>query len=501
MSLTTFLPAGLDDAGSRAKTVILGLGIASAAAALSFWLSTGVTHWGILAAIAVAAIFVLKMRHVVALPLFGLVALCLIGPVRMDQGLLDARLETLPPDVLVRTAFYLLPGAGSYYPELALLIVFAALVLVAGPRSFGCTHDWIMEGSLLAFVAYASFDLVRAPHAGIDVPFWAREFVPILALLLIFPLSAIFVQKPWTMRYLTVRMLVLLLVFVVHSGYVSLVAGIDDDIRLTEAAPYNTLPFAPVCCVLLLGQILSGSPSARWWRVLRWLILGAAGCVVILSATRIALIATIAGTAFAVVCSARYGGDTKRRLFHLVKPFAAFAGVVLLLGLAYIVYGSAMRERMEGGLQESSAASRFVENRAAINKFIRSPLIGSGLGSMFVFEDTIGWEPWPYVHNGYLYYLADLGAIGLFFYAVFCAGLIRSSWRNIRQVPLSKLSYFLGGGSAIVVLLVYSAVQASYRSFQNSILLAFAAALCTAAVSPSRAVAPFKGDRPAICAE
>ena len=117
-------------------------------------------------------------------------------------------------------------------------------------------------------------------------------------------------------------------------------------------------------------------------------------------------------------------GAPRKRMLRLV--LASFAGIILVAAIVFpklmvdLVAGLAVRLAQLGG-RDLSLESRLAESAVVLDHFVRSPVIGYGMGAEFSFFNPINsltTTTW-YIHNGYLFMLYKFGVVGTILYLSF----------------------------------------------------------------------------------
>ena len=110
---------------------------------------------------------------------------------------------------------------------------------------------------------------------------------------------------------------------------------------------------------------------------------------------------------------------------------AAITLVTALAGLvgAWLVAGDRLLELIQQmATREEQARGRVELIESALSEFVKHPFLGAGLGNFRVVEGTI-------VHNTALWFLADLGAVGLLFFAGFVLSFFAKGMAAYRFAP------------------------------------------------------------------
>jgi O-antigen ligase len=177
----------------------------------------------------------------------------------------------------------------------------------------------------------------------------------------------------------------------------------------------------------------------------------------------------------------------RRRLLNVVAASVAFLLCLLvafnLLGGKYAESAAAVSSRFTSVFagkeltQSSSMGDRVIENEYALKTIEERPLLGSGLRTIYrpnIYgdEDTLNY----YVHNAYLWFMKDVGIIGLALFLWFFVGIIYRGMRNFNHIKDEYLRAVLAG-------FVLSSLGFLPMSFINPVYMQWFSIVCIAITS------------------
>jgi len=161
------------------------------------------------------------------------------------------------------------------------------------------------------------------------------------------------------------------------------------------------------------------------------------------------------------------------------------AGVFAFQFLHGSVFLDAFVQRFTN-LEEAASSPRAKEIAYAVSNFLRSPIVGNGLGfrvpvSVNEFEPVTGALWVPYMHNVWAYLLMDLGIVGFLGYVGFFAGAAYVGWSRYRVESPGFTALLL-----MAALLLYFTVEAAFRQIQSNLVLAILAVVLTKSLPEKR---------------
>ena len=402
--------------------------------------------------------------------LFALIALCAIPPTRMEESVLEYYLGAVVNDPIVTVAYYLIPGMQNYYPEIVLLFLILLLWTEFGIKSFQTIKESkLFSTSLILFVTLAMINCMIALSSGVDFQRWVREYIPIFVLLSFFPMFLWFRNNERMLKLSLHVIIILCLIYALHSVYTFFVSGIDIRLRLTHITPYNNYPFAGIAVVSIVPLLMLKRLDS-FLRVSLWMLLAMAFGVILLNQIRGLVISVGISFAFIIAASIRVN-SSQRNPYIFNRCLKVFIPISLILIILFAFVGQELTGRLLLGFGEESAQWRLFEIEAAWEKFIERPLYGWGLGSPLAVQGFGFGVQWFYIHNSFFYYLANLGVIGFVPWVILWVAILRKLLQGLNKVPDRFLAYFLSFGSILILIMTYGIFESTFRTYQNSIIM------------------------------
>lgn len=117
---------------------------------------------------------------------------------------------------------------------------------------------------------------------------------------------------------------------------------------------------------------------------------------------------------------------------------------------------------------DGSTMDRFKEADTVFTKYLNKPIMGYGLGAVTQDRmvvrgeqgEKVKQESWGYVHNGYLYVLFKLGAVGLIVFLVMIFSFVYRGLVALKSMPESKeKTYYVGYLMFVVSMVPHSIVS------------------------------------------
>lgn len=444
-----------------------------------FFLVAGIAFFFLLighlfVALVVAAsgsLIILKLWHSFKhIFLFAFIILCAIPPTRMEESILEYYLGTLVNDPVVTLAYYLIPGMKNYYAEIVLLLLIVLLWIKFGIKSFRTIRESkFLSTSLILFVTLAMINVMIALSSGVNFQRWVREYIPIFILLSFFPMFLWFCDDEHALRLSLHVIIILCLIYILHSVYTFFASGMNILLRLTHITPYNNFPFAGIAVVSLVPFLMFKRLNS-FLKVCLWILLAMAFGVILLNQIRGLIISVGVSFVFIIAASIR-ASSSKRNPYIINRCLKVFIPASLLLIILFAFVGQELAGRLLLGLGEESAQWRLFEIEAAWGKFIERPLYGWGLGSSLIVQGFGFGDHWFYIHNSLFYYLFNLGLIGSVPWVILWVAILRKLLHSLNNVPDRFLTYFLSFGSILILIMTYGIFESTFRTYQNSIIM------------------------------
>jgi O-antigen ligase len=206
-------------------------------------------------------------------------------------------------------------------------------------------------------------------------------------------------------------------------------------------------------------------------------------CALSLTQTRLAQLLTVA---FAIVVAALW-------IFRYHRKQAPLLIVAVLLGTAFVMALAWQLQlpwlfRFKGLLNGNDFAARLVPWEAAFNAWRDAPWIGHGPGSFYTLffqyvnpESRAYWLERSFIHphNALLDAAVEGGLLGVIGYVIFWGAALWLLWRGARHGDSVRKAYFAATLAGLVIYLIYSQFDVTYRMLTVTLpcLLALAAAV------------------------
>jgi O-antigen ligase len=195
---------------------------------------------------------------------------------------------------------------------------------------------------------------------------------------------------------------------------------------LSSALAANPNDLAMVLCLFLpLTAVLALTTRRNWLRLLAWSLVAVDVTAIFLTLSRAGLLMLIVATVLFV----RFLWRQRRR-----KTVAALA-IAVVVAAANLPAGFSERFATAFGEErDGSAQLRQDDQVTALRYIVRHPLVGAGIGSDVAAMDSLrATVSWTRVHNVYLAYGVDLGALGLVLFCSLFVTCVKSAMRVERQ--------------------------------------------------------------------
>ena len=213
--------------------------------------------------------------------------------------------------------------------------------------------------------------------------------------------------------------------------------------------PNNCGGFCGIVLVWLMAIAFGRVKGSK----LVWLLAASAVIGLILSGSRGAGLATLAGLGLILI---------SQRKLKLVLSLAAMLALVLML--THHLVPDRMSE-----IDDATVYGRLAVNGVALDCFLSHPVWGIGTTNFSGVLPTMIWWPWDTIptHNIFLQQLAETGLVGLVLFWAPVAALFRFAWQH-RAEPL-----MLGCAAALVVFAIHGLFDYMFETAPQYLLLIF----------------------------
>src|SRR5262245_7195219 len=186
--------------------------------------------------------------------------------------------------------------------------------------------------------------------------------------------------------------------------------------------------------VLVSFRPSTDDPSAsRWWL----LAAGILWTTVVLSRSRAGILCALAAIALAVILP---------KLPLRVRPSGKSLTLLLIGGAVLVVVGIELwgpfhqfvlepLTRLVRPHADESDALRWQSTALGLQAWLRHPVLGNGLGAFLLNRENAGLPP-VVIHSVPIWFMAEMGVIGLAAYAAFVASLVWSGFAALRGRPV-----------------------------------------------------------------
>jgi O-antigen ligase len=362
-------------------------------------------------------------------------------------------------------------GGGAFDPAamLSVAFLFAGLLWMAAQSREPLAPTSPLVRPMAALVLASAVSVVVSPNitgAAVDV----LKLTTVVLILVV--LNQVFVH-PRAVRLILGAVVVSSLVPMAAAAYQFLThTGLHDSGTFSRVQGTFTHPnpFAIYLTLLIVMGAAVLPYVLRWRKLVLLLFMGGWGACLLLTYTRSAWLATVAG----VLTVGLYQG----------KKVIAVIGLVLI-GLTFLVPSAASRfsdlerEQTVSGAAGNSLVWRFGYWRQALD-LNNDPLLGNGLRSVRETTD-IAKEP----HNDFIRVFVETGAIGLLAYLWLVVTLWRTGKRAIRNTAEGTLFHGVTVGffGCVVAFLLLSFVS---NVITQLVIFWYFAAFAAAAVAAPR---------------
>ena len=350
---------------------------------------------------------------------------------------------------------------------------------------------------LAGFLGVSFLSGIVALASGASMIHWFRELLTMATLLVFFPAREIFRTRKG-IRFVVISFLLLTMGLAIKNimGYGTESAAVKYYFQVVTSRQSTYTQFFAITTVLSFSFWIHRFEEHRFSAVAFVAFMVAAA----------ALIATFyrafwIGTLIAIFLLFFFLDRSKRTLalFGLVGSLLLgalglwiFAGnlggaIVSVIGSRFLSSGSP--------LDDISFTNRLVESEAAIAAFLRSPILGHGLGASIEYFSLLSkrtYESW-YIHNGYLFLLFKVGIFGTLLFFGFFGNVLVRGWKIARdQGTLHDVVHLVRGTWAALTSLLIVAVTSNVFIERESLLVIplASAFLMSLAESPAKRPTP-----------
>jgi O-antigen ligase len=225
------------------------------------------------------------------------------------------------------------------------------------------------------------------------------------------------------------------------------IIGLTDIVGATDGLALTMASAVPLILVL--------TTRGKNWRYRGFMLVMAGAClwVMLLTGSRVTMIAFVAGMGFGVLTS-------RRRMLLITSTLLALAVIWTVLPEQYKV-----RYTKQTSSEYLAQADSYVERlriwHDGWDMFLKHPVTGVGIGDFNAIEGLYYWRHHMMdAHNLFIKTVAELGVVGLFCFAGFVVVLARTNRALLRtlksmdDVPAWLLAYPRAANIAVIILLL-----------------------------------------------
>ena len=291
------------------------------------------------------------------------------------------------------------------------------------------------DRALVLFVGCCMLSIVPGLLYGVSLQKWARELIPLLSYLILFPLRQV-LRSRREIRIVVVTLFVLCLMAVFRNilRYRSSMAAVEMMWQIASSRTASNEPFF-FMSLILAASILLFSKSWKVKVLMAWLV-GVFALALIITFSRGYWVATALGLSILFLL---VPGRIKVRILVFGGAVILFSG--LIITFFFGEFGELILESVLGRfvtlgsfLDDPSFRSRITESVKVLSLIRQNPVWGYGLGMEYDFVSAIPREmPTAYVHNAYLYLIFKTGILGTLAFFIFFFSGIKEGMRRIRE--------------------------------------------------------------------
>jgi len=330
-----------------------------------------------------------------------------------------------------------------------------------------------LDAFLLVFLLLASFSIVPGILYGVSLLKWLRELIPLLTLLIIFPLSD-YVNSDKDMTRIMQAFLVLSVYVLMRNLYHYLysIKHIEYIWQYASARQSANEPILTTIVIMSASYFLFSKGFMK--RLLSTLLFGGFLVALLITFSRGYWIAVAIGLLWMSIFL-----PLKRKIIIIASLIVSFIALFLFLhflfGQSYQKILEAIFVRLssiENLANDISIKNRIEESKAVWKLISLNPILGYGLGKTYVFIPLLPRElPTWYVHNAYLYMWFKIGVLGLGALLLFYLQSIRIGIQCFYRTKDTRLSPFVIGATSVLVALSFVAITSPQFIQKDSLMI------------------------------
>jgi O-antigen ligase len=330
-----------------------------------------------------------------------------------------------------------------------------------------------MDAALFLFFGFCVFSLVPGLLEGVSLMKWARELIPFIPLLLLFPLRRLLTTKK-RIYWLMAAVLALCLFSAGRNlfRYRSAVAIAEVYWQLAASRQTSNEPLFFVPIVVSMGVFLFS--SSRRTKIAMAVLVSLFSVALIVTFSRGYWVATVLAMVLFYVFSPH---EVKRRALvylGLLLGASSLIAVVFFGGLAKLIFDSVFGRMATIGsvLVDPSIKGRIREAEALVGYIRENPVLGYGLGKYYSFISLFPREmPTDYVHNAFLFLLFKVGIAGFVSYLLFFLAGIAEGFRAYRMQTDETLKAVVLGITCFLIAMLPLSLSSPQFYQKDSVLL------------------------------
>jgi O-antigen ligase len=329
------------------------------------------------------------------------------------------------------------------------------------------------DSFLLLYILILVVSFIPAFIFQVSLLKWFRELVPILTLLIIFPIIDLTKTKK--------QLLIILLSFFLLSFIIALKNlyfyqhALEQVTMLWEYASSRQSAHEPIfMTMIILCSSFLITTDKKSKKIISLFFLGFFSIALLITFSRGYWLATAIGLLIVFFLL-----PTQKKiqlfLFTFIFSFLTILFLQFVFEKEYINIIIALTGRLsslENLTMDISMLNRFVESEAVWELIKQNPIIGYGLGKTYIFRPLLPRElPTWYVHNGYLYIWLKTGLIGLGALVIFYSISLKNSLQCLKVYRQSKLSSLSLGISGLLIAIGVVSITSPQFIQRDSLLI------------------------------